>query len=208
MLIQGDVAVPQWGSPTQQQVTALLGRFRELGMSPLLPPYAMATLAGYTYHASTQAGVALTVGLGTVATGFCLSNAPGSGKVLIPLQAAVVCTTAPVGIAVLGWAFAHHATTIVTHTTPLVVRSGRLSSLADMTGDGGFADSSFTTPATQVAIRPIPGGPVATGSISDANTVDDFDGSMVLMPGASLSTFCLTTAISAIISMSWLALPL
>jgi len=208
MIIQGDVGQPVYGAATQQQVTAMLGRFRELGMSQLLPEYSLATLAGYTFHASTQAGVAVTVGLGTVATGFCLSNAPGSGKVLIPLQAVVVCTTAPAGIAVLGWAYSYHVTTVVTHTTPLTVRSGLMQTMAAAAENSGQADSSFTVPTTQVAIRPIPGGPVATGSISDANVVDNFNGSIALMPGAHLSTFCLTTAISAIISMSWLALPL
>jgi len=206
--MHGDVAAPKYGGATQQQVTALLGRFRELGVSQLLPEYAMATMAGYTYHASTQAGVAATVGLGTVATGFCLANNPSSGHVLIPLQAVVVCTSAPAGVGTLGWAYSFHTTTLVTHTTPLTVRSGLMQDLVAAPAEKGLADSSFTVPATQVAIRPIPGGPVATGSISDANVVDNFNGSIVLMPGGQLSTFCLTTAISAIISMSWLALPL
>lgn len=206
--VQGNVGPLIYGSVTQEQVTAMMGRFKELGISQVLPEYALATLNDFTYHACTQAGVAITVALGTVVTGFCLSNAPGSGRVLIPLQSLVDPTTAPAGIAKMGWGYSYHASTLVTHTTPLVVRAGLMGALAAADPKHGLADSSATVPATQVALRPILGGPVATGSISDANTPDNWNGSVVLMPGGSLSTFVLTTAISAMISMSWLSLPL
>lgn len=206
--LQGDVSQLTYGAVTQQQVNAIMGRFKELGMSQILPEYAMATLNEYTYHACTQAGIALTVALGTVVTGFCLSNAPGSGRVLMPLQSIVTPTTAPAGIATMGWGYSYHASTLVVHTTPLVVRSGLMGALAAADAKHGLADSAATVPATQVAIRPILGGPVAAASISDTNGIDNWNGCAVLLPGGSLSTFVLTTAISAMISMTWLSLPL
>lgn len=206
--MQGDVAQLTYGAVTQQQVTAIMGRFKELGISQILPEYALATLNEYTYHACTQAGIAFAVALGTVVTGFCLSNAPGSGRVLVPLQSLVTPTTAPAGIATMGWGYSYHASTLVVHTTPLTVRSGLMGTLAAADAKHGLADSAATVPAAQVAIRPILGGPVATGSISDTNGIDNWNGSVVLLPGASLSTFALTTAISAMVSMSWLSLPL
>ena len=208
MNLQGDISPLTYGAVTQQQVTAMMGRFKELGMSQVLPAHALSMLNDYVYHACTQAGVAIAAALGTVVTGFCLSNAPGSGRVLIPLEAIVVPTTAPVGIASMGWGYSYHASTLVAHTTPLVVRPGLLGALAAADPKHGLADSAATVPATQVAIRPIGGSPVATGSISPPAIVYGFDGMIALQPGGSISTFVLTTAISAMIAMAWLSLPL
>ena len=182
------------------------GKFNELIVNDLgVGRYAEAVLRGQIFWASTQAGVALTTTLSATATGFILTNPVGSGKNLIPLDALVALTTAPAGVATLGWAvqFNSPTTTAVTHTTALTVRPALLSGGGAAGGGVGLADSAATLPNVPVALRAIPGGPVATGTLNSAFIRDEFGGLVVLGPGSSINTFALTTAISALISVWW-----
>lgn len=152
------------------------------------------------YVASTQAGVATSTGLSTTQTGFTLTNPAGSGVNLVLLDVTVAATTAPAGIATIVYA-ANVATAAaaVTQTTPLTVRPAVLGK----TGTGaGLAASAVTLPAAPVVVRAI-GGPVATGSVSSPYFRDEVNGAVVLAPGSALSVSSLTTAISAVISMTW-----
>jgi len=168
-----------------------------------LGSYAEAVDRGLVFFASTQAGVALTTTLSATATGFILTNPVGSGKNLILLDALFALTTAPAGIATLGWAaqFNEPVVTGVTHTTPLTVRSAKLQN--GVRAGVGLADSSATLPNVPVAVRWVPGGPVATGTLNSAFIRDEINGLLVLAPGSSLNTFVLTTAISAGITVYW-----
>lgn len=62
--------------------------------------------------------------------------------------------------------------------------------------------SATTLPAAPTVIRSI-GGPVANSSISPPYILDNVDGAVVVGEGCCVSINSLTTAISAIISMTW-----
>jgi hypothetical protein len=156
------------------------------------------------FTASTQAGVATSTGLSTTQTGFCLTNPAGSNVNLVILQINVACTTAPAGAAtIVAAANVNPVAAAVTQTTPLTVRDARLG--VTRTG-AGLAASAVTLPAAPVVVRAI-GGPVAATSISPPYIRDDVNGALVLVPGTSLSINSLTTAISAVISMTWRETP-
>lgn len=152
------------------------------------------------YVASTQAGQATSTGLSTTQTGFTLTNPAGSGKSLVVLQINVACTSAPAGAAtIVAAANVNPVAAAVTQTTPLTVRSAKLGS----GGTGvGLAASAVTLPAAPVVVRAI-GGPVAASSISPPYIRDDVNGALVVEEGCALSVNSLTTAISAVISMTW-----
>lgn len=152
------------------------------------------------YVASTQAGVATSTGLSTTQTGFTLTNPAGSGKTLILLQVRGALTTAPAAAAtVVLAANVNPVAAAVTQTTPLTVRSANLG----LSGTGvGLAASAVTLPAAPVVVRGL-GGPVATGSVSQPQLVDDLDGGLAIAPGCAVSLNSLTTAISGVWSMVW-----
>ncbi len=152
------------------------------------------------YMASTQAGVATSTALSTTQTGFTLTNPAGSGKTLVVLQIRGALTTAPAAIAtVVLAANVNPVATAVTQTTPLTVRNANLG--VTRTG-AGLAASAVTLPAAPVVVRGL-GGPVATGSVSQPQIVENVDGAICVAPGCALSINSLTTAISGIWSMVW-----
>lgn len=152
------------------------------------------------YMASNQAGTALSTALSTTQTGFTLTNPAGSGVNLVLLQCVVTMTTAPAGIATIVYAAnVNPIAAAVVHTTPLVVRSAVLGKASL---GAGLVDGAATLPAAPVVVRSAC-GPVATGSVSSPYVHDDIDGALVLAPGTAVSVNCLTTAISAIVSMTW-----
>lgn len=155
--------------------------------------------ASEIYQASTQAGVATSTALSTTQTGFTLTNPLGSGKTLEILQIRGALTTAPAAIATVVLAAGTVNATAVTQGTPLTVRNANFG----VTKSGaGLAASACTLPAAPVVVRGL-GGPVATGSVSQPQIVDNVEGCLSLAPGTSLSINSLTTAISGIWSMTW-----
>lgn len=88
----------------------------------------------------------------------------------------------------------------VAQTTPLTVRNALLgSSVAGV----GLAASAATLPAAPVVVRTFPGGPVAVGSVTALAIIDEVAGALIVAPAAAVSINALTTAISAIISVTW-----
>jgi len=156
--------------------------------------------ASEIYMASTQAGVATSTALSTTQTGITLTNPSGSGKTLVLLQFRGAFTSAPAAAASLVLAAnVNPVATAVTQTTPLVVRKANLG----VSGTGvGLAASAVTLPAAPVVVRAL-GGPVATGSVSQPQVVDDIDGAICVAPGCAVSVNSLTTAISGIWSIVW-----
>ncbi len=152
------------------------------------------------YVASTQAGVATSTALSTTQTGFTLTNPFGSGKTLVLLQVRGALTTAPAAIAtVVLAANVNPVAAAVTQTTPLTVRKANLG----VSGTAvGLASSAVTLPAAPVVVRGL-GGPVATGSVSQPQLVDDIDGALCVAPGCAVSINSLTTAISGVWSVIW-----
>jgi hypothetical protein len=152
------------------------------------------------FVASTQAGVATSTGLSTTQTGFTLTNPFGSGKTLVILQVRGALTSAPAGVAtVVLAANVNPNATAVTQTTPLTVRS---ANLGNTKGAVGLAASAVTLPAAPVVVRGL-GGPVATGSVSQPQLVDDIDGALQVAPGCAVSINSLTTAVSGVWSVVW-----
>lgn len=167
--------------------------------------YQEAVLRGNVYVASTQSGVALSTALSTTQTGFTLTNVAGSGKNLVMLDACIALTSAPAGVASLVWAAnVNTVATAVTQTTPLTVRNALLGTSGTPVG---LAASATTLPAAPVVVRPVGGGPVATGSVTAAFIRDEIAGGLILTPGTAISLSALTTAISAIISVTWEEIP-
>lgn len=199
MEIQGRKGLTAGGS----LVALRSGDFNELVVNDVgLGRYAEAVRREQVFLASVQAGVALTTTLSVTATGMILTNPIGSGKNIILLEAIFALASAPAGVATIGWAAQTFdpVTTGVTHTTPLTVRSAK--GLRAVTGVG-LADSAATLPNVPVAVRWVPGGPVAASSIVPPFIRDEIAGALVLIPGTSINTFVLTTAITAAISLLW-----
>lgn len=152
------------------------------------------------FVASTQAGVATSTALSTTQTGFTLTNPAGSGKNLVILDCTVACTTAPAAAATIVWAANVNVTAAaVTQTTPLTVRNAQLGKAANA---AGLAASAVTLPAAPVVVRAI-GGPVGASTISPPYLRDDVNGALVLTEGSAVSISSLTTAISAVIAVTW-----
>lgn len=153
------------------------------------------------YLASTQAGVATSVDLSTTQTGFTLTNPSGSGKSLVVLQISIAQSVAPAAAGIfVAAANVNPVAAAVTQGTPLTVRKANLG----VSGSGvGLAASATTLPAAPVVVRPIGGGPLATGGVNSAFILDNVDGALVIAPGCALSINTITTAVTAIIGMVW-----
>ena len=153
------------------------------------------------YLASTQAGVATSVALSATQTGFTLTNPYGSGKTLVVLNINIAQSVAPgASGAFTATANVNPVAAAVTQTTPLTVRKANLG----VSGSGvGLAASAVTLPTTSVVVRPIGGGPLATGGIMSSFISDQVDGALCVAPGCALSINSVTTAVTAVIGMTW-----
>ena len=194
--LDGSVGPAQLGD-----AAAARGRFdnqASLMVSEMNGRYAELSKRGHLEMACNSSGVALSTVSATV-TGFCLNNPTGSGYNFELIHIAVALTTAPAGIANIHLEYGLISATLVTHTTPLVVRSGMLEAFTPV----GLVDSSATIPAAPVAIRAIGGGPNATGSVTTPFISDEVAGAIIIQPGSTLNVGYFTTAISAVVSMMW-----
>ena len=153
---------------------------------------------GNLFFACNTASQALSLN-STTSTGLILTNPAASGKNLVLIQLNVALLTAPAGIASL--ILTGSKTAVPTaHTTPLTVNTAVLSSSAATVAS---ADSAATMP-TLTILRPVGGGPVATGSVTAPFIQDNINGQIILPPSSCISLQCLTTAISVIASLSWI----
>ena len=163
--------------------------------------YADAVYGGNVYCASAAAGILLTT-LHATCTGFCLTNPAGSGKLLSLLEVCISTSTIGAGATTIGLAAnVDPAAAAVTQTTPLTVRNCLLGSSA---GNVGLAASSVTLPAAPVFIRVIVNTAHATASIEGTGLVkDDVAGAIIIGQGCAVSVSYLTTAVTALCSMTW-----
>jgi len=157
------------------------------------------------YCASTQAGQATTTALSTTQTGFTLTNPYGSGKTLVVEEINIAQSVAPAAAGVfVAAANVNPVATAVVQTTPLTVRKANLG----VSGSGvGLAASAVTLPAAPVVVRPIGGGALATGGVQSQFIRDKVDGALCVAPGCALSISTLTTAVTAVIGMTWREVP-
>lgn len=152
------------------------------------------------FVASNQAGQALSTALSTTQTGFTLYNPANSGFLLQLMRITVAVTTAPAGISTIVYAANVNPLAVApSSVTALTTRSAKLGAA---TQSVGLAYSACTLPVAPVVVGSL-GGPVATGSVSSPYFFDDIQGALAVEPGCAWSVNALTTAISAVISVTW-----
>jgi hypothetical protein len=156
---------------------------------------------GNMYHACSAGAVTLST-VSATCTGLALSNAYGSGKLIVVSQVRFAPSTAPAGAAVVGLAISPAISpTAVTHTTPMVIHNAITRGSNAKIG-AGLCDAAATLPAAPVWLKPI-ASVVAGSSISPAPYVDETAGKIILPPGTNLSLSYLTTAAVGIASITW-----
>ena len=158
-------------------------------------------LLGNVYNAGSTGAVTLST-VSATCTGLALSNAFGSGKLLVVKNVKFAPSTAPAGAAVVGLAVSPAvSSTAVTHTTPMVIHNARTTG-SNLNKGQGLVDSAATLPAAPVWFRPI-SSVVAASSITPARYIDEADGDIIVVPGTSISLSYLTTAAIGIASVVW-----
>lgn len=141
-------------------------------------------------------GQVTTVGLATTYTGLCLSNPVGSGKLLIVDRVSYAFLVAFAAGSAVGLMVGYNATTNVTHTTPVTVRSSRINGSFANPAAVGLVDSSATLPTAPVVHSLFDAG--LTGAITTVPkagpNVVDLEGMIVLDPGAYCAIYTSTAS--------------
>lgn len=162
---------------------------------------------GNVFYAANSAVQALSVNSAT-ATGLILCNPVNSGKNLVLLEATIALASVPGAISEIVLTGHDTGTATFTHTAALTVRNAlqgiggnfpRLASVA-------FADSQATIPATPTIFRAFGSYlwiATAANVIGTQTIKDEIAGALVVGPGCDVSIQAVTTAISAICSMTW-----
>ena len=179
MLIQTNVGQPTY-SASGSTPNIRSGKQGDVILSELHARYYEQTYNKNTFFVANQTAVTTTIGLATTYTGLALINPIGSTVNVVLNKAtvnqSVVQTTQPMGFAI---ATGFSAVTQVTNTTPVTTQTGKVGSGALSTAT---ASVSATLPAAPVYTAFMGGGSTA---VADATfNVYDWEGSIVLMPGA------------------------
>ncbi len=144
----------------------------------------------------------------TTATGLILTNPVGSSKNLVLLDVCVALASVPVALSEVCLTGDNTGAATTTHTNALTVRNalfgaGRPTSVA-------FADDVATMSAVTV-FRSLGSylwiATAANVAFTQAALGGDLAGIITLGPGTSISIQAITTAISAVSSMTWAELP-
>jgi hypothetical protein len=145
---------------------------------------------GKIFYACNVAAQAISVALATTYTGCCLSNPAGSSVDLSVLKASFGHSAAPATFPTIVLIGGFTAAGVVTHTTPLLPASTRLSGAIGQ----GKADSAATIP-TPLYLYPLQSSP-ATGTlpVSGGQATFDIDGLFVIPPGGFVAIGALTVA--------------
>ena len=148
-----------------------------------------------------------TVGLATTYTGLCLSNPIGSPVNLVLLKAGYGFTVAWAAVAAIGLMAGYNSGTNVTHTTPVTPRGNFFNG-----GSGGYGllDSSATLPTAPTLHTVFNSSTTATAAVPPlVSGLVDFEGSLILPPGAYAAFFTSTVsaAASGHFSFSWEEVP-
>ena len=156
------------GKQGEQMVSQLHGRYYEQ------------TYRGKMYSASIQAVATSTVGLATTYTGLVISN-PVASTVNLVLNKASVMQSVIQSVQPEAYAIAcgYNATTDVTHTTPLTIRSNLIGS---GTSSSARADISATLPTAPFYHTFVHN--TASATVNGTGSVIDLEGSVILIPGA------------------------
>ena len=160
------------GKQGDQIVTELHGRYYEQ------------TYRGKVFTAATQALVTTTVGLATTYTGLVLSN-PITSVVNLEILKASMMQSVIQSVQVEAFALAtgYNATTNVTHTTPVAVKSSLIGTGAAGTG---LADVAATLPTAPFYDVFVGNTNTATANSTGVNVIE-FAGVIILPPGAYIA---------------------
>ena len=195
--------------PLQSALGTLLqnlrgGRNGDLIVSELNGRYYETTLAKEMFGGANQAGQVTTVGLATTYTGLCLSNPVGSGLNMPLYKVSAVFPVAPAAAVAVGIMLGYNATTNVTHTTPITPRSKFFG-----TGPTGIGllDGACTLPTAPFVdtLLGVVGTAAVTAEAEVVGIFADFEGSIILPPGAYAAIYTSTASGAAgmLASMSW-----
>jgi hypothetical protein len=182
-------------------VATRAGRTGEAIVTELNARYAEQVIRGTTFLAANTAAQAVSVALATTYTGLCLSNATGSGKNFVLIEASFGLTVAPAGIASIHL-IGGSSTTAVTHTTPITPTCALLGS---SNTSAAKVDSAATIP-TPIYLDTLMGGFTAAALPASPSTTFDIAGRIVLAPGGFIAIGALTAA-TGIGSMTWVEVP-
>lgn len=181
------------------------GKGGEMMVSHLMPRLFENANRGMTFVASAT-GITTSVGLSTTYTGLILSNTPGSGKILVPLRFGFGQSVINAAVNAFGMIAGYHASTAVTHTTPVTPRCTYIQT-AGSPAPVGLADSAATLPTAPTWVKFFNSTPTATTNPNGVHI--DLDGEFVLPPGAylGLGTVAASPASAIHAAISWIELP-
>lgn len=156
-------------------------------------------------------GTTTTVGLATTYTGLCIINPTTSAVDLALLHVGVSVVGAPAALSTVGLMAGFHATTEVTHTTPLIAHNNFWNSVAGTNGTG-LVDSASTLPTAPLLIMsfgtiPITGVTAQVVNPPFSGVSYDLNGAVVLAPGAYAAIYT-STVLTIIGSIMWAEIPL
>ena len=203
MIVNAVVAATRQAAGTQAQLRA--GQDSDLIVSTFQAQYAEAVRLGKVFSVANQTGIATTVGLATTYTGLALCNPLGSGVNLVLLKVAAAFPVAVAAGVVVGVMVGYSAGTNVTHTAAIAPRSNLVG-----TGAAGLAlaDTSCTFPTAPTLQKVI--GTIGTAAITamsiEPAISEDFEGSIILPPGAYAAFYTSTVsgALGFVGSFKWM----
>ena len=146
--------------------------------------------------------------VGTAMTGVILHNPTGSGKKLLVVDAGFSYVTVPVAVAAIGLGMAAPNATAPASLT--AIGTGVMA--ADGSGSGtqavGRAYDAATLPVAPTAAKwGFTYNYVSAASGNPATVFYYVDGSLLLVPGATIALIALTTASAGVGSISWIEVP-
>lgn len=194
MLSQGQVG-PISNTADGVQVAMRAGKLGEQIVSELHGRYYETCYRRALFGAANQAATVTTVGLATTYTGLVLSNPVGSSVNLSIIKVAAAFPVAPAAAIVVGLMVGYNAGTNVTHTTPSTTLRSNFVGVGN--APVGLVDTAATLPTAPTLQKVM--GVVGTGAITVYGGIpaieEDFDGSIILPPGAYAAIY--TSAASA-----------
>ena len=198
MIIQGQVGpiTSTTSIAAGTQATARMGQLGELIVSELNGRYYEQAYRRQIFSAGNQAAVA-TVALGTTTyTGLALSNPIGSPVNLVLLKGSYAASVAIPTAGMLGIETGYNSGTNVTHTAAATVFN---SFIGVGSAGTGLVDTSATLPTAPVHRMSVANlGTVALTSVNvTAPQIIDFEGSIVLPPGAFVAWYTSATNTAA-----------
>jgi uncharacterized protein YjdB len=209
MIIQAKVGAPTTTTSLAQGqiIEPRLGNMGEQIASELHGIYYEATYRRTVFHAAIAAQVT-SVGLTATHTGLVLSNPVGSPVNLVVLKVGMGFTVVFPAVSALGLGIGYNASTNVTHSSAVTVRS----SFVGVGASGiGLVDSSSVMPTAPTLHTILGAGLTGAATTTPvAFSLYDIEGSIILPPGAYLCTYTSTVCGTAAghFSFSWEEVPI